>query len=298
MSHLEATTTQIFFVANRLAGVEAHDWPSILSTYFKDRKNFSYTLVEVHSNEDFASLKDTIQKTKPQVVVAAGGDGTVNAVASILYGSQIKLGIIPAGSANGLARNLGIPNNIQEALPIITDGHTLAMSSLLVNDKFCVHLADMGLNAKLVRRFEHEGLRGVRGYLRAGFNVLRNFHSSKVRIIANDKTYETEAVMVVVANATMYGTGFVINPVGRLDDSSFEIIIIKKYSLSEFYKMAFNNWMPHPDKTTIIQCTNAVIESEAPMHFQVDGEYIAKLRRVEASINNRMLQTLVPHNIK
>lgn len=295
MSHLEAGTTQILFVANRLAGVDAHPWPSILDTYFKDRKNFSYTLFETQSDQDFVQVKEMIHATKPQIVIAAGGDGTVNAVASILYGSQIKLGIIPVGSANGLARNLGIPNDIQEALQIITDGHTLPISSLLLNNKFCIHLSDLGLNAKLVRRFEHEGVRGVRGYLRAGFNVIRNFQSSVVRIEANGKSYEMEAVMVVIANATMYGTGFVINPVGRLDDSSFEIIVIKKYSISEFYKMAFNNWMPHPDKTAIIQCTHAVIESEVPMHFQVDGEYIAKLRRVEASINNRMIQAFVPH---
>lgn len=294
MNQGKTSATHILFVANNLAGAETRPWDTILHSFFKDKQSYEYTLFVAEQEEDFTSLKSRIIEVNPQVVVAIGGDGTVNAVAKALYGLPITLGIIPAGSANGLAKNLGIPTDPQRALEIITDGHAIPISSLLVNERFCIHLSDIGLNARLIRRFEHEGIRGVRGYIRAGINVLRNYESSKIKIYANNTVHEMEAVMVVVANATTYGTGFVINPVGRLDDSLFEIIVVKKYSIAELYKMAFNNWLPHPDRTVIIQCTHAIIESEIPMHFQVDGEYISKVRKIEASINNKMLQTLAP----
>lgn len=287
-------TTHIIFAVNPTSGTASHTLDEVISSYFKGKEKCSFSIFHPRNQEEFPLLKEKIQEEQPQIVVAAGGDGTVNWVARHLYGTSIKLGIIPIGSANGLARDLNLPYDVPEALRTFTEGKTISLSSLTINDQFCIHLSDIGLNAKLIRAFEHRGERGLAGYFKAGFRVLKNYATNRVSITANGKTAQSDAVMVVIANATMYGTGFVINPIGKLDDHVFEIIVIKKYSLIELCKMAFNNWMPHPDKTDIIQCSEACIESESPLHFQIDGEYIGKKKSLTAAINNRMIQVIVP----
>lgn len=290
----DGAITHILFVINPTSGTLSINWVEAITLYFKDKEKYEFSIFLPDALSEFAQLNERIKLLNPQIVVAIGGDGTINWVARTIYGSQIKLGIIPSGSANGLARNLNIPLDPKGALDTLINGKVIPMSSVSIGDRFCIHLSDIGLNAKLIRTFEHRGERGLMSYFKAGLRVLRSYASSNVSITANGKTIETEALMVVIANATMYGTGLIINPIGKLDDQLFEVIVIKKYSVLEIAKMAFNDWMPHPDKTEVIQCSEVLIEAAVPLHFQVDGEYIGKKRSVSASINNRMLQVIVP----
>src|SRR5690606_15640743 len=114
--------------------------------------------------EDEVNIREKIVAYKPAIVAAAGGDGTVNFLASILSGSSLSLAIIPCGSANGMARELGIGNDLTEAIKLICHGVHRRIDILLINDQPSVHLADVGLNASIVKRFDQDTQRGIRTY--------------------------------------------------------------------------------------------------------------------------------------
>src|SRR5207248_11105267 len=113
---------------------------------------------------DEASLKQWIEKVRPSVVVAVGGDGTVSLVAKQLLGTKIILAILPAGSANGMAKELNIPTNINDALAIILKGEQKCCDVIKINEHLCFHLSDIGLNAKMVKYFAEGNIRGLLGY--------------------------------------------------------------------------------------------------------------------------------------
>jgi diacylglycerol kinase (ATP) len=103
----------------------------------------------------------------------------------------------------------------------------------------------------------------------------------------------SKAAMVVIANATMYGTGVKINPDGRLDDDVFEIILVKKYSLLEVLKMKFTSLTFNPENVELFKTQKLTIRSKHHAHFQVDGEYMGKVKTVEAQILPAAIQIIV-----
>lgn len=288
-------TKNILFVINTKSGNANTDWGTLLKKYLENKPQISFSFCYPKWSNGLQVIQEKMTSERYDIVVAVGGDGTVRTVAKALYGTDIPLGIVAAGSANGLARDLKIPLEYKLALDIILKGNIRKISTLTINDHFCIHLSDLGFNAKVIRHFELSDERGIQSYIKAGLRVLYNYTETKITITANGQVQEIDAVMVVIANATMYGTGFVINPIGNLDDHLFELIIVKPYSILELGRMALNRWQPQQDKITIIQCSQATIESEVPIHFQVDGEYISKTRKVAASINNRRITVLVPN---
>jgi YegS/Rv2252/BmrU family lipid kinase len=249
----------------------------------------------LEGRNDAESLQHQINKMNPDRVVAVGGDGTVQMAAKQLLRTGIPLGILPAGSANGMAKELAIPTIPEQALNIIVNGVVKAADVIRINkQEICLHLSDIGLNAKLIKYFEQSNWRGKLGYARVLFKALRNKRPMTVNITLNDEMVERKAFMVVLANASKYGTGASINPDGSLYDGIFEVVIIKKFSIGEIFKM-FVEFLPlNPKKTEIISATSVVISTPGKVHFQIDGEYLGKVKEVEASIEPASLQLLIP----
>ena len=113
------------------------------------------------------------------------------------------------------------------------------------------------------------------------------------KINVNKQLIERNASMIVIANATRYGSGAVINPVGRLDDDLFEVIIVKKISMMEIFKMVFTHSNYDPQKTELFQTNSLHIYSKHKAHFQVDGEYMGKINKVEASILPKAINVII-----
>lgn len=286
--------TTLLFVINKKSGHYNVTVESLIQSFFKGKEHFSFSIIFLSEKHSLESLKKEILNFQPDIVVAAGGDGTINLVANCIYDTQIKLGILPIGSANGLARSLDYPHKIEAVLEMLIAGKSMSLSSIWVNNQNCYHLADIGFNAKLIQHFEKKGERGLMAYFKAAFAVFFNHKSTPVAVQINGVSNHYKAVMVVIANATKYGTGFLINPKGTPFDHLFEIIILPKYSLKDLFKMAFQQWQPLSSKTIMLQCNDVIIQSEIPLHFQVDGEFQGKIKTLEASINNRFIQVIVP----
>ena len=116
----------------------------------------------------------------------------------------------------------------------------------------------------------------------------------EITLTTDNKEIRREAAMVVLANATKYGTGVVINPEGDLGDDLFEVIIVKKPSFSEIFKMRFSHRPFNPEKVELFKTRSANIHSRRRVHFQVDGEYMGKINNIKAEIMPGILEVIVP----
>lgn len=278
------TKTKLLFVINQGSGDNIIDYAAEIDAFFKNNKEITIIKFLLSKNTDCLILRDEIAGIKPDQVVAVGGDGTIKLLAEVLLGLDIPLGILPAGSANGMAKELNIPTEPELALKLLTEGSPHRIHLVKVNEELCIHLSDIGFNAYVVKTFDAQPGRGMFGYVKAAWKVLWRHAKMNAIFTINGQTVQREAVMIVIANATTYGTGVKINPNGKLDDDLFEVIIVKKISIIEMLKMRFSHFPFNPDKTEVLQTRSLIIHSRKKVHFQVDGEYIGKVNHIRAEI--------------
>ncbi|MBC7777020.1 MAG: diacylglycerol kinase family lipid kinase [Phycisphaerae bacterium] len=284
---------RLLFIINSNSGNNNTDWATVV----KAHSTTSSHTIEFHhltKNCTVQTIKDKINLFKPHQVIAVGGDGTVKLAAECLIGQKIVLGILPAGSANGLARDLGIPNEPQKALDVLFEGNIKKIHAININGHFCIHLSDIGLNAYAMKKFKSQRVRGMWGYFVAAIKVLWQNPVMEMKIETPKELVRLRAEIVVIANATKYGNGAVINPIGQLDDKLFEVIAIKKISIWAMLRVVFLNASYDPDKMEFLQTNALSMKSRKKVHFQVDGEYLGKVKEVNAVIIPDALEVIVP----
>jgi YegS/Rv2252/BmrU family lipid kinase len=286
---------KILFVINPISGTKAKiAWEPAIRNHFANLPH-SIEFFLLDGKDDAASLKYWIEKWQPNRIIAVGGDGTVTLVAEQVLRTPIAMGILPAGSANGMAKELNIPVDVDQALEIILNGEIKCCDVIRINDKqISLHLSDLGVNAQLVKYFEQGNFRGKLGYALKVFKVLVRKRMMHVTIKTNKEEIKRTAFMVVIANASKYGTGALINPGGNLDDGLFEVVVVRRIHFLSIVKMFLKFKRYNPKKVEIFPAETAVITTAKPAHFQVDGEYLGKTDNVKAEIIKAQLKLLLP----
>ena len=285
---------KIMFVINPVSGgKEKKDWEATIREYFKESPH-SMEFYLLSGGQDAASIQHHIQLAKPDRVVGVGGDGTIKLLAELLQQTGLPLGIIPAGSANGMARELGIPADIDVALDIAINGQVKPVDMIQINNELCIHLSDIGLNAMLVRYFEKSEKRGMWGYGRAVFRMLYEKQKMYVTINTDEGTVKRKAYMVALANARKYGTGANINPDGDVADGFFEVVVVRRLNLVEILKAILTEKSFDPSKIEVFKTTKAQLSVLHKAFFQVDGEYRGRTKKIEASIKPGTLHLVLP----
>lgn len=279
----KSSNIKLLFIINPGSGSGEINFAEVITNYF-DNNPYDFEIHELSKDCTIDKLKNIIKKSGATRVIAVGGDGTLKLVAECLLGTDVSIGIIPAGSANGMAKELGIPLDVELALDTSVNGNPKKIHAVMVNDELCIHLADIGFNAYLVKKFDDLPQRGMLGYAKAAWKALWNHSKMDVEFKIKGQLIRSQAAMVVIANATMYGTGVKINPDGQLDDDLFEVILVKKYSVMEILKIRFTNLPFNPKNIESFQTNSLDIKTRRKAHFQVDGEYMGKVNAINAHI--------------
>lgn len=294
---------EYLFVINPISGgKDKNEFIELMNNVCKKDK-FSYDVYETSGQNDEEEITRHIQSQSPKVVVAAGGDGTCNLVGRSLLASGISaaLGIIPLGSANGLATELGIPNELEEAIKIVFKGKEKRLDALWINNKYlCLHLSDLGLNARIIEEFEKKDgdSRGMLGYFKQLISELVNLEPQTFQIQTSKRKFTLEAHMIAIANASKYGTGAILNPKGRVGDGKFEICIIKPFPAIAIVPMTikfFNGNIEESEFVEIFSCKKVKIINRGRVALQVDGEIIGNPSQVTAQIHPNAFRVLVPN---
>lgn len=286
---------KILFVINPVSGgKEKNDWETSIREYFKDKPH-SMEFYLLTGKDDKVSIQHHIDRLQPDRVVAVGGDGTVKMLAGILKETSIVLGILPAGSANGMARELKVPLVAEQALDVIVSGACRKLDLIKINEEeICLHLSDLGLNALLVKNFEQSSSRGMWGYGKAVFKVLWKKPLMYLTIKTDKQEVRRKAYMVVIANAQTYGTGAIINPDGQLNDGLFEVVVVRKLHLFELFKMLVTHKPFQQQRIEVFKTRTVEIRVKRKAYFQVDGEYLGKTVCVEARILPQIINVALP----
>ena len=286
---------KILFVINPVSGgKEKNDWETTICEYVKQTPHKSEFYL-LQGKGDDVSIKHYIDRYQPTKVVAVGGDGTIKMVAELLVNTNISLGILPAGSANGMAKELNIPQTINEAIEVALNGESKPMDAIQINDKeICIHLADMGLNALLVKYFESSSGRGMFGYVKGVFRMLWNKRKIYANMEIDGKKVHRSAYMIVLANASMYGTGATINPTGKADDGIFEVVVVRRLNFIELLKMLITHTRFDATKVEIFPATSITLQTFSKHYFQVDGEYRNRTRKLSAKILPGCINIVTP----
>ncbi|QNL50526.1 NAD(+)/NADH kinase [Olivibacter sp. SDN3] len=284
----------LFFIVNSFSGNRHLDYTQIIQNYFKATSHITH-FYPLPKNCSIQAIKGAIARYNPDRVIAVGGDGTVKLAAECLMGTSIPLAIIPAGSANGMAKEMNIKSNPKSALDTVIHGIPRRVHALLINKQLSIHLADIGINARIIKKFQSSKERGMTGYAKAAWQTFKRHKKMHVTITTGQKMWARKAEMVVIANGTTYGTGVKINKTGSLYDDHFEVIIVKWFSLLELLKMCFSFKTPfNPFKTEIIQTDKVTLKIKENTFFQIDGEYIGKVNLIEAEIIKEALYIISP----
>ena len=208
-------------------------------------------------------------------VLACGGDGTVNETARALCGRHTALGILPAGSGNGLARHIGIPVDIDLALDIILKNNVIAVDYGSVNQTpfFCTF--GMGFDAAVSHRFARQSRRGLISYVRSALREYIQYKPQTYTLSANGKILTEKAFLVAVANASQWGNNAYIAPQASITDGLLDIIIVHSGSPIDAAVMGMDIFTGFINKNTMVHCFRApaaVIYRNNPGEAHIDGE--------------------------
>ncbi len=262
-----------------------------------ENNNHHYRIFHTTGENDSQLIRTEYQQYSPDCVIACGGDGTVQLVARSLVGTHARLGILPLGSANGLAKALNIPDKTEAALELIaTKPNTIDLDLIKINDHICIHLSDIGTNALLVKSYEESGDKGMIGYAKHLMSSIRESEQLRYTITTDAETVHATGYMLMIANANQYGTGVKISD-GSVSDGKFEICNVKEITFPEAVKASLTALNIFVDKdmfSDVISCAEAEIKIDRAVHLQIDGEYIGEVNRIHAKILPAAFKLMVP----
>lgn len=297
---MDSKDLKVLFVTNHKAGNQNKiDVKGLIVNHAKIN-NYQYQHFLMDCEDPKTDIKNHIEKYKPNIVAAIGGDGTVNLISSLIYNTDISLMILPFGSANGMAKELQIPENCEHCLDLIIYGKSVAIDLLKVNDEISIHLADIGINARIVKRFQMDRKRGLLTYAKHLFFEIFVLKRYRVIIKTENVIKKVKAVSLTFANATKYGTGAVINPTGVLNDGFFEICIVKPFPKWHILYIAwqmFRNRLNYSKFFEVIKCKKANIVFSRKTTLQIDGEIIGKVKDIDLEIMPKALKVLIDKNL-
>jgi len=232
-----------------------------------------------------------------QLVVAIGGDGTMNEVATALVHTPAIFGLIPCGSGNGLGRHLGIPGPGRGAFRTLADGHPQAIDTGLVNSDPFFNVMGLGFEAEVAVRFSRLTSRGLAGYVRVGVPAFFSQQSEHCLIEHAGGRLRAEAFTLAVLNSDQYGNDARIAPGAKVDDGQFDLVAVPRVNLFRaaglIWRLATQSF-ERAQPVTRLRGAHFVIERDKPGWIHTDGEPRAEVRRLEIRLLPRSLRVMIP----
>ena len=289
----------IHFIVNPISGSGKHNiGKTELEKYFpKDiyKIEVEYSNYKTHA----ITLTQNAIVNNPDCIVACGGDGTINEVASCLINTKIKLGIIPVGSGNGLASNLSIPKALEKATEIIRKGKTQFIDVGKVNDHYFFSNVGVGIDALIIKKYESYSKRTLMSYIRASIASSIQFTPMQTILSFNNQIINTKTLIVFISNSNEMGYGMSLTPKASLDDGKLDLVLVPQLHFLEKITLAMSVIFNKIEKFKIAQ--HKLLEKisiEMPdkifLDIQIDGEFHNfKTNTIEISMIKSGLEIIV-----
>lgn len=259
----------------------------LVRRFFTRERGFCATVYRTRFAGDATAVARRLVSEGCDVVVAVGGDGTVNEVAQALVHTGTALGIVPAGSGNGLARHLRIPMDVRKALERIATAKTCRMDYGIMNGMpfFCT--AGVGFDALIGHLFAQAGVRGVASYARQILRAFTAYKPEQYVIAMEGETIRRTAFLITFANASQWGNNACIAPSASASDGLIDVVVMGKFPLYRAPEIAVRLFTRRIDKlpfVEIFRCRAATVGRAHGGYIHYDGESSETGRRIEVAM--------------
>lgn len=232
-----------------------------------------------------------------EIVVAVGGDGSVNETACGLMGTETALGIIPTGSGNGMARHLGIPVDFQKALKIINQSKIDRIDTLSVNEHFCIGTFGIGFDAHIAHLFSTAGTRGYSTYVKLVLREFYHYPAYQYNLIIDGKSIFRESFLLTFANSSQFGNNAVIAPFADVRDGLIEISVVRKFPAIAaphlIYRM-MNNLLHRSKYFEGMKGKDILVKNSNNLKGHIDGEPVSFQSDIKIRIQPLSLNVVIP----
>ncbi len=286
---------KLLFIVNPNAGKKISD--AIIKIIRKEFPQNMYYQIVIWKNKDhFEEISSLLKSEGYTDAIAVGGDGTVNQVASVIQGTSIRLGIVPIGSGNGLARSLGLSMDIEEVIKQIVEGKNAIMDCGSVNGQAFYCTSGVGFDAHIAWLFAKSKSRGLKTYVKVTIAQLLSYRAKVYTLEFNGRTINRKAFLITVANAGQYGNDFYIAPQAKLDDGLFHVVILKPFNVFSLFSIFIRILRRKAHTSSYIETfttdeLSILREAEDSIHF--DGEPQMLGKHLNYSLKKKALNVIV-----
>jgi len=266
---------KICFIVNPISGINRK--PKKIVQWIKEifqPSGKKFDIVYTRKPGDGTQLAREAVEKGYDLVVAVGGDGTINEVSQSLIYSKAALGVIPAGSGNGFARNFKIPLNQRRAIQILLSPQIIQIDAGKINNRYFFNVAGTGLDAEISKNFEQFGMRGPLPYFIIGARSFLKFQPTPVKVYYEQKGFEFSPLFISIANVPQYGNGAIIAPHARPDDGLLDVCILEDISLLRALfnvHRLFNGTVTEVKEFHTFQVKQMIIERSQSGPIHTDG---------------------------
>lgn len=269
---------KIHFIINPISGKGKHNIDyNYLKTFFVGG-DYDLKVAFSEYKKHATSLVKIAIEANADIVVACGGDGTIHEVATAIVGKDIAFGIIPLGSGNGLASNLSIPKDIEQAVLRIKTGNVLKMDVGSVNGEYFFSNMGFGIDATIIKNYEKSGKHKLASYIKAALNSARQYQAKKMKVSYNDISKEVNPLLLFISNSNEMGYNITLTPKASLTDGLLDYVMIPKISF--FKQLTFGLYVLFKQtekfrKTDYAQASEIKVEimEQKNNGVQLDGEF-------------------------
>jgi diacylglycerol kinase (ATP) len=296
---------KFIFLINPVSGTRAKTRLRDVISAKTSARNIPYEILDTEINGDYSLLVRKLVTDRVTDVIVCGGDGTINSVAAHLKDLDVRIGIIPMGSGNGLALAAGISTAPSKALETIFAGNSSEVDGFYINGRFSCMLCGIGFDAQVAHDFAKQKRRGLQTYIKV--SAINYFKAKPYPFIISSaqSSFREDAFFVCIANSNQFGNNFTIAPKASLNDGLLDIVIVKKMSklLMPFSIIsqatginALQRITDHFGKKNIIyfQTSELTIENpgNAPLH--IDGDPVETATTFRIHVLRKAFRLLHP----
>ena len=287
---------KITFIINPIAGHKRYKEVERKIHKYLDYSKFDLKIKYSKKKGDLKTITKQAIANGSKIIIGVGGDGTVNEISSELINSNIKMGIIPTGSGNGLALSIGIPNNIKKAIEKINSQNIKKIDCISVNDLHSINLIGFGFDALVAKEFSKESSRGLMKYIYLTFKLLFKFKPKEFKIKLKNEVKKIKVFSLNICNGQQFGNNFIISPKAKLDDGNLRVCIIRNFNRYQFFYLLvlfFFNKIHSSKFFTSFKTKKITVEGESENLIHVDGESQVLNKTIKINIIPKSINFIV-----
>ena len=272
------TLKKIRFIVNAFSGTSSKSGIGEKIKTCLDHSKYEYDIHFTEYPSHATKLSRESVKNQYFMVVATGGDGTVNEVAKEIVNSDTVLGVLPGGSGNGFAMHLGMGRNIAKAIRKLNSGEVIDIDTCKINENFFINIAGAGFDAWVAYQKSKSNKRGLAMYAAGVIKEAMTYKAQDYKIKVDGQDIEGKFLTIAVANGTMYGCNFTIAPKAELRDGLFDLIMIKHAPKWRQFlsSLRFINKSIHKSKICVFKKARHIeisCQDKIPYHYDGEGFY-------------------------